>query len=372
MLVLAAAIALQTPLVSLRQIWTVGPTFEDNAVTRDLGVLTHYKESRTFRFLGQSQPTSSPEKMEVKLFELDTLDGRIVNLSTLEEFHKRSVVDSDITTYSLTSDGELLREHLDGTNHTVTLIDPLNVAPKIVLTEKYNQFFEFKDSSLAATNILFPGKFLVDGLGETKLLHDGVNCRLVSIAGEVHTLTPHTWDTADVLVSHGDLSPKGELFMDAQLVGDPEDGPFAISNGVPPAAAAAYFNTNQTRLDIPKEEFPLDAGAHGFLVSKGIKTGLECYDGQTGNLKWTRKDLAPLDATAHWVGQYAVCFGRKAFDTKGKIVRCLEVLDADTGKTQRELVFPMLTQLWEASGLPDVVILRDEHDRLFGYRIVVK
>jgi hypothetical protein len=171
-------------------------------------------------------------------------------------------------------------------------------------------------------------------------------------------------------VKKGDLISKTRPFLDPQVKGDPQSGTFSLSNSL----AHAFFCGDERLTDIPEDMEPMDARPNGFLVMErppGASRQYVCLSAASGERLWTFSQRAVGIRHMRWVGNYAVTITGNELERSGRIVCKLIVLDAQTGKTVGETILASGVEIWEKSGLKDVLILTDDRrNKYYGYRIV--
>lgn len=372
---IALALCLQFPRVELKPIWTIGPDFDLAHKLRPLGNLTRVAGAPIFRFIAPEEE-GSLQKRKNFICDFHPKEGSFIWMSSVTEKHLGTLEKPDDTDYSIGPSGILLETHWDGTARYITTLGTVSLKPESRFVEGLNGYLEPLDDAAAAKSVLFPSKIRVKNVGDLQLLHDGKDARIAAVDGEVRSYRPGTWEVDDKLVAKGDLTSPQRPFLDLRLVGDPESGPFALINGEAGSSATAFFGENWDSIPVSKLMWPYDCGTTGFLVStspsQSSPGSLECLDITAGKQKWIRNDITPGEGPVHWVGRYAVAFGKRQFDQTGKIFRQLWVLDGHTGGTVASQQFPVDTNLWESSGLDDVIILADDQNRYYGFQIVAK
>jgi hypothetical protein len=277
------------------------------------------------------------------------------------------------TEYRIAPNGELEREHWDGHLRTYTFLDG-DTEPQF--KQAYNRFLEPVDEALAAQSLLPPMFVRTSDAGDVQILSDGNACRLAIVAQELRSYQPRSWKLDQTLLKKDAITTKRLHFLNVQLVGDPQSGPFAVVNGNRTASASAYFSKDLQRLDVPPDAWCFDAGPRGFLVTPATqdmsKEVLQCFDATYGKLKWTRSDLYVGSGPVEWLGSYAVLFAGIAVDKQGHVYKVLHILDGETGKTVSDQIMSTEFSLWEPSGLDDMILLADRDSNYYGYQIVDK
>lgn len=372
---IALALCLQTPRVELKPIWTIGPDFDLANASRPLGNLTRVQGAPIFRFIAPEEEGTLQERKNF-ICDFHPKEGSFIWMSSVSEKHLGTLEKPDDTDYSIGPTGILQESHWDGTSRSITTLDTVSLKPHVRFVEGLNGYLEPLDDAAATKSILFPAKIRVKNVGDLQLLHDGKDARIAAVDGEVRSYRPGTWELEDKLVAKGDLTSPQRPFLDLRLVGDPESGPFALINGEGGSSAGVFFGENWDAVAISKAMWAYGCGSMGFLVSTNSSSSspgpLECLDAVTGKRKWIRNDVTPGEGMVHWVGRYAVVFGKRAFDQTGKIFSKLLVLDGETGQTVCGQLLPVENKLWESSGLDDVIILTDDQNRYYGFQIVAK